>query len=169
MRSVYMFSLLFENIQLKKKVAELQLAIFWKDHHRDKLNEVMVTANEFGPQCDCESCVYSGRWTHRIISSRAVCIFQPYFEAILQDSGLTVGHDFIENDNLNDACFAPMDSDFHFVNFARRDWTCFTYGAKLWKATSASDPELSKLKQAMHSLAADTVEDELGWVFRMSP
>jgi hypothetical protein len=53
-----------------------------------------------------------------------------------------------------------VDLDTHFVSNAQahlasragEDWDCFTYGAKLWKATSTDDAELEKLKKLFESL-----------------
>jgi hypothetical protein len=37
------------------------------------------------------------------------------------------------------------DVDAHFVHLMREDWYAWRYGAHLWKAGSAEDPELAKL------------------------
>ena len=53
-----------------------------------------------------------------------------------------------------------LDDGQHFSNLASQDWFCWTYGSKLWKATSVGDPELAKLESLLHYL--DTLGVDVG-------
>jgi hypothetical protein len=45
-----------------------------------------------------------------------------------------------------------LDDGQHFTNLGSDDWVYWTYGSKLWKATSVRDPELTKLERLFHTL-----------------
>ncbi len=45
-----------------------------------------------------------------------------------------------------------LDDGAHFTNLGSDDWVAWTYGSKLWKATSVRDPELAKLERLFHTL-----------------
>ena len=103
------------------------------------------------------ACAVSGRFisNNGEVAEQKPCTFKPWFEQVLREHGMSVGHvvdvprvDGSVVDSYNDV----FDDDQHFTNFARCDWKCWTYGSKLWKATSVCDPELAKLERLFQTL-----------------
>jgi hypothetical protein len=45
-----------------------------------------------------------------------------------------------------------MDDGRHFSNLGGADWNEWVYGPRLWKASSAGDPELGKLESLFRAL-----------------
>jgi len=100
-----------------------------------------------------------------------VCTFKPWFEEQLKSLQMTVQwsghenrnfyHDCLNGD-LNSECFFASvsdDDDSHFGHLSSRDdWHWFTYGSKLWKATSVEDAELKKLEALFGILYTDLPE-----------
>ncbi len=82
-------------------------------------------------------------------------MFKPYFEA---EYDLTVdcagkaaacAHEADPDGNI------VYDNDTHFLHVGRDDWANFTYGAKLWGASSCQDPELQKLVRLFELLKSE--------------
>ena len=146
-------------LELKRENEALKLKLFWKDHSPFFLKEAMSTANkaEGGPACSCLACVVSGRRESEPgeAAEQKPCTFKPWFEQVLREHDMSVGHvvdvprvDGRVVDSHNDV----FDDDQHFTNFAGCDWRWWTYGSKLWKATSVRDPELAKLERLFRTL-----------------
>ncbi len=141
------------NALLAEKSA-LELKMFWKEHNKTQLRAAMQWGNQNevdGPNCSCLACTVSGRKDEEKRTSKRAgcCTFKPYFEALLAEYGLTVG--YVEsssvacNDETEPDGNMVYDNDVHLVYVGREDWVMFTYGAKLWRASSCQDPELQKL------------------------
>jgi hypothetical protein len=141
------------NALLAEKSA-LELKLFWNEYTTTQLQTAMQWGNRNdmdGPNCSCLACTVSGRKDEEKKTSKRAdcCTFKPYFEALLAEYGLTVGyvksssvaceHDAAPDGNM------VYDNDAHLVHCGRDDWVSFTYGAKLWRASSCQDPELQKL------------------------
>jgi hypothetical protein len=59
--------------------------------------------------------------------------------------------------------YAVYDVDSHFHHHIRENWYHWSYGSRLWKATSVDDPELGKLRAlfaALERICEDEDEDE---------
>jgi hypothetical protein len=148
------------NTLLAEKSA-LELKLFWKKHNITELRTAMEHANQNevdGPNCSCLACAASGRkYEEKKTQKHGVCCaFKPYLEALLVEHGLTVDHvgSGVAVCAHEAESFGNMvyDNDTHFVHLARDDWVIFTYGAKLWRASSCQDPELQKLVGLFESL-----------------
>ena len=105
------------------------------------------------------ACAVSGRYASDDgeIPEKKPCVFKPWFEQVLREHDMSVGLGLPDApiwvdgsvvDDHNDV----LDDGQHFSNLASHDWFCWTYGSKLWKATSVGDPELAKLKRLFHTL-----------------
>jgi len=142
-----------EVIQLRQENELLRLKLFWKDHKVDILKQLMQEANqaEDGPHCKCCTCAVSGRIDEGDESIDMKCVFKPWFESHLMSCGLTYQTAAQEGNGVQhmsgDGNF-QYDVDTHIHHIVSADWFAWTYGARLWKANSADDPELIKL----HSL-----------------
>ena len=143
-----------ENEALKLENEALKLKLFWKEHGPGELNAAMSLANqvEAGPGCSCLACAVSGRHESEYgeIAENKPCTFKSWFEQMLRGHDMSIGS--VVNSG-NDV----LDDGHHFRNSARQDWFCWTYGSKLWKATSVGDPELAKLERLFKTL------DMVGW------
>jgi hypothetical protein len=145
---------------------ELRLQLFWKDYGVTHLQEAMRNANQKtgGPDCSCLACAVSGRMDSENEARGFECSFKPHFEALLVECGL---------ESLNGGGMAPhmqhmsnssgncvYDQDTHLIRIGRDDWFAFTYGSRLFKAVTASDPELLKLRNLFDKLDYDADSDE---------
>jgi hypothetical protein len=146
-------------LELKRENEALKLKLFWKEHNNKELNVAMARANETdgGPQCSCLACAVSGRFisNNGEVAEQKPCTFKPWFEQVLREHDMSVGHvvDVPRIDgSLVDSDNNVFDDDQHFTNFAGADWRWWTYGSKLWKATSVRDPELAKLERLFRTL-----------------
>ncbi len=153
-------ALLEQRDALLEKVEALELKLFWKKYNSDQLKLAMTyanTADEEAPNCTCLACAASGRAESG--TKGKSCRFKPYFEALLTEFHLSIGyagntsscaHEDVQPDGNH-----VYDNDAHFVHVARDDWFIFTYGAKLWRATTRHDPELQKLERLFERLHQD--------------
>jgi len=146
-------------LELRRENEALKLKLFWKEHNPAHLKAAMSAANqaEGGPACSCLACVVSGRGESEPgeAAEKKPCTFKPWFEQLLREHDMSVGHvvdvprvdgSVVDSDNN------VFDDDQHFTNFAGADWKWWSYGSKLWKATSVRDPELAKLERLFHTL-----------------
>jgi hypothetical protein len=141
---------------LRKQNEDLLMEIFWRNHNLQKLIKAMKRANygnEKSLKCNCWRCSVAGRIGAGVRSDpNTSCKFIPWFETKLAECELTYegaparhSHVF----HMSDKAAAVCDVDSHFVEtvmiggFLHR----FTYGSKIWKATSVSNPELKKLEK----------------------
>jgi hypothetical protein len=164
----YINDILIENQTLKIK-------LFWKDYNLNKLKEAMRFANidGIGPKCACLACAVTGRKDDEANDSDPwVCTFKPWFEEQMKSLQMTVEwsrhqnrndfHDCLNGDvETNCGNASIWDDESHFAHFSSRDdWHWFTYGSKLWSATSIEDPELAKLKSLFKILYTENDEDK---------
>jgi hypothetical protein len=154
--------------QLKEENEALKLTLFWKDHCRSKLQELMVACNLNGPQCTCLSCAVSGRMDEeqRSMPWGTRCTFKDWFEQELDKHGLTAVTGVHSTDQKPlpspmacDEGNTVYDVDAHFHHLTRDDWFMWQYGAKLWKAQRVTDPELQKLSALFQSLSAAACDE----------
>ena len=156
-------------LELKRENEALKLKLFWKEHNPEELDKAMHLANTAnggcGPACSCLACAVSGRYESKPgeVAEKKPCTFKPWFEQVLREHDMSVGHvvdmprvDGSVCDSGNDV----FDDGQHFTNFAGCDWKWWTHGSKLWKATSVRDPELAKLERLLHFL--DTLGEDVG-------
>ena len=153
-----------ENEALKLKNEALNLRLFWKEYGPEELNAAMRLANqaERGPGCSCLACVVSGRHVSEDgeVAEKKPCTFKPWFEQVLREHNMSVGHDVDVprvDGSVVDSHNDVFDDGQHFTNFASCDWVWWAYGSKLWKTTSVCDPELAKLERLFQTL------DRVGW------
>jgi hypothetical protein len=165
-----------ELIEMRQENERLKLSLFWTKYNAFKLNAAIRVRNQMESDdpfnCDCRVCIIARRYcVSDDMSSddehvpNVKCEFEPLFEAKLAEFGLIFA---VVPDHLpvrlqyhecavglrrgREAINAPA----HIVAFGcdpkdgRRpdmeDWGHFTYGAKLFKATTVNDPELKKLE-----------------------
>ena len=144
-------------LELQRENEALKLKLFWKEHNPEELNNAMALANwgKDGPGCSCLACAISGRYLidDGEVAERKPCTFKPWFDQVLREHDMSIGYCPVEwldgivfNSNAQDL------NDQHFSFFFRQDWAFWTYGSKLWKATSVGDPELAKLERLLHYL-----------------
>jgi hypothetical protein len=153
-------SKIFADERLSELLAEnrvLKLKLFWKDHAISQLQIAMINANqkEFGgPGCKCVVCAVCGRDDHYDGYEELDfdCTFKPYFETLLRECGLhsmnnnEVISKVVELHMSDDTGNVVYNADTHLVRIGRNDWDTFSYGSKLWKASSIDDPEIKKLQ-----------------------
>ena len=168
----YINDILIENQSLKLK-------LFWKDYNLNNLKKAMCFANidGIGPKCACLACAVTVRkddedTDNEQSSDPWVCTFKPWFEEQLKSLQMTVQwsthekrnyiHNCLNGNNDTWCGFASIfEDDSHFAHFSSRDdWKWFTYGSKLWNATSVEDPELAKLKSLFKILYTENNEEE---------
>jgi len=149
-------------IALRKENELLRLQLFWKQHCNSELKRLMEQANQSGPNCSCLSCAISGRADPEggpILPWGSSCTFKPWFENLLARCDMAcvvgVGAEPITQHMSCECGNWVYNVDAHFHHLARGDWVAWVYGAKLWKAQSANDPELLKLKRLFEILEAD--------------
>lgn len=150
-------------LELKRENEALRLKMFWKEYSNKELDVAMAVANETdgGPQCSCLACIVSGRYVTRDLPEKKPCTFKPWFEQVLREHDMSIGHRLPDvpvwvDGSVVDSHNDVLDDDQHFTNLGSDDWVCWTYGSKLWKATSVCDPELAKLEvlfRTLHTLA----------------
>jgi hypothetical protein len=147
-------NLICENEELKQENEALKLKLFWQEYGQDELNAAMRLANqvEGGIGCSCLACAVSGRHESEYgeIAENKPCTFKTWFEQVLREHDMSIGS--VVNSGNN-----GLDDGHHFRNSVRQDWFCWTYGSKLWSATSVGDPELVKLERLFKTL------DMVGW------
>ena len=149
-----------ETEALKRENEALKLKLFWKEHNDEIMKNAMCWANEAdgGPACSCLACAVSGRYTRcGEVAEKKPCTFKPWFEQVLREHDMSIGRGLPDvpvwvDGSVVDSGNSVLDDGQHFSNLASQDWFCWTYGSKLWKATSVGDPELAKLESLLHYL-----------------
>ena len=139
-----------EVIQLRQENEKLRLLLFWKNHNVQRLKEMMASANqsENGPQCYCRVCAVTSRMSEDASEQSMDCLFTPWFEALLDKCGLVAVYQTNYERGVKHECDGwrrVHDVDSHYHHLIGGDWFMWTYGARLWKAQTADDPELAKL------------------------
>ena len=150
-------------IALRKENELLRLQLFWKNHRKSELQKLMGEANQSRPNCNCLSCAVSGRLdpeSSQTLPRGAPCTFKPWFENLLVGCDMTCVTGMGEEESVTQHMSCDCGNwvynvDAHFHNLARDDWVAWVYGAKLWKAQSANDPELLKLKRLFEVLETE--------------
>jgi len=158
-------------LEMKEENEALKLKEFWHKHKVKRLKYAMEAGNLItGPKCKCISCFnegFAGEIEIEDVQQR-VCGFKPWFVKKVIDCGLTIG---AHTGELNRAAHMSCTSgpvytcDYHILSFDydnSRSWSSTTYGTKLWKAKSVSDPELQKLV-ALFEAIYDEVDTALGF------
>jgi hypothetical protein len=163
-----------ELVATRKENEALKLRLFWTSYGAFKLAAAIRVRNQMNEDepfnCSCRKCVAALRYSHRDGMSsddeleNVNCEFEPLFEAKLKEFGLTFA--VVPMDMCiprpQHECAAGLrygretvDMDVHIVvhgcdprrgDASAPDWMNFTYGAKLFKATTVNDPELKKLE-----------------------
>ena len=130
----------------------------------------MCKANQAdrGPNCKCLSCEMSDRLKvgQAPLPLKTPCKFKLWFEAYLTQCGLTtkignqIGEKLVGRHMSMDNGYSVYDVDAHFHHRTHADWITWTYGARLWNAQSADDPELAKLHSLFQELKDVIYEEE---------
>ena len=145
-------------LELRNENERLKLELFWKNHSKSQLQDLMQVCNQ---ECKCLSCAVSGRMEEGPVSVPlgAPCKFKAWFDQQLAMHGLTtiqgvqLGQDPVgPHMSCNDGD-SVYDVDAHFHHITRDDWFIWMYGSKLWKAKTVNDPELMKLQALFRSLS----------------
>ena len=147
-------------LELQRENEALKLKLFWKEHNFQIMKNAICELNfaECGPACDCLACEVSGRYKKRYgeVCENKPCSFKPWFEQVLVEKDMSIRHGLPDEPIWVDGSvvdsYYVLDDDHHFINLGRQDWFRWTYGSKLWKATSVGDPELVKLERLLHYL-----------------
>jgi hypothetical protein len=157
-------------VEIKNENEALKLKLFWKEHNPAALKEAMSFANQVcgGTKCSCTACLVSGRYLRDDVEvleiSSKTCVFRPWFEQVLREHDMSVAYGLPDvpiwvDGTVVDDHNNVLDDGHHFSNLASQDWFCWTYGSKLWKATSVHDPELTKLVRLFRTL--ETLGDDV--------
>jgi hypothetical protein len=154
-----------EVIQLRRENENLRLLLFWKDHNVQRLKEMMASANQSdnGPKCYCNVCAVTGRMGEDASEQRMDCLFKLWFESLLDQCGLIAVYHTNYDQGVKHDCDGwrrVHDVNTHFHHLIRGDWFMWTYGALLWKAKTADDPELAKLHALFQMLEGVIGEDD---------
>jgi hypothetical protein len=179
-------------LELKRENEELKLKLFWKEHNPCMLKQAMRGFNAGFSHCACLACIVGERCdggtlgyapyqfvqeydNHTVMTPcdrcHIRCQFKPLFEKKIAEQDMSVGFGvsdahlpvWVDGCVVHDA--TVLDDGQHFNNLRRTDWNTFTYGARLWKAASATDTELMKLKRLFHALTLD----EFGLPYALCP
>ena len=158
-----------EVFALRKEKEELKLSLFWVKYSAKKLHSAIKRGNEKIPDiprnCSCEICFYAYRFCmegctqfDETLAPNEICEWRPLFEAKLVELGIEFSNESASQSWIKHECAGgrepgvAVDCDTHIVNEygnhcsgTSHDWSQFTYGSKLFKATTADDPELQKL------------------------
>jgi hypothetical protein len=150
-------------LELRRENEALKLWLFWKEHGPEHLKAAMRMANGAagGPGCGCLGCKVGGRGELEFsnVAGKDACAFKAWFEAKLQELDMDVavslpaGAVWVHVKEV-DPNSALLDDGVHFTNLGADDWVFWTYGSKLWKAASVSDPEVAKLQRLFLTLDA---------------
>ena len=94
------------------------------------------------------------------VAGKEAGAFKAWFEETLDELGMDVAVGLPDKEmwvhvQEVDPDHALLDDGAHFTNLGADDWVAWTYGSRLWKAASVSDPELVKLQRLF--LTLDTV------------
>ena len=145
-------------VELQRENEALQLKLFWKEHSYEIMENAMCRANEAegGPRCSCLTCQVRGRYS-RGVTQNEPCTFKPWFEQVLDHHEMSIRRGLPDvpiwvEGSVVDSGNDVLDDGHHFSLLGSQDWFCWTYGSKLWKATSVGDPELAKLKNVLRYL-----------------
>ena len=147
-------------VEVQRENEALKLKLFWREHSYEIMENAMRWANasEIGPKCSCSACKVSGRY---VFTETEPCIFKPWFEQVIRKLDMSIGRGFQKKPLWNvwfggsvfDSRRAQVvDDGYHFSMGHQPDWCRWTYGSKLWKATSVGDPELAKLDRLLNYL-----------------
>ena len=157
-----------ENEALKLENEALKLKLFWKEHNPSILKSYMSAANyvEGGYWCSCLACAVSGRHEKEYgeTDENMPCQFKPWFEQMLREHDMSIGYGIPDvpiwvDGSVCDSGNNVLDDGQHFTILGRQDWLHWTYGSRLWKATSVLDPELAKLERLFKTLDMVAWED----------
>ena len=136
-------------LELKQENEQLKLKLFWKEYNTFRLVKLISLANRYGgPNCPCALCT---RHPHVEVP----CTFTPWFEEKLLACGLTFAPYGVSGQQHDAGLVYNVDHHLLYINIEFSVWVAPTYGTKLWKATSVSDPELQKLVALFRMLEAD--------------
>jgi hypothetical protein len=157
-------------LELAEENKRLALSLFWRDHKASKLSEVMRQANMSHPNspfCKCCGCLSSGRWTgNDVEADRWTCRFESWMKTKVAECGMfavkgcknqiAISHDACNPKNwvIDVDAHIILNADAHLLNQGGYAWNCFTYGRKLYNATSVDDIELQKLRKLFETLSA---------------
>jgi hypothetical protein len=79
--------------------------------------------------------------------------FTPWFEKHVKDCEMVIGNENCSIDKHSlEYGLSLSDDDCHLSNYHCRNWVDCSYGARIWKATSVSDPEIQKLVKLFRKL-----------------
>ena len=162
-----------EVLELRSQNEKLKLKLFWKDYNVNMLRKTMKSGNTFpadSPYCQCEMCISFKRAVrprkrgplHGAVALPGmfstdlsqVCTFGPWFAKKAKSFGLTIMKPKYPHNKPwpaeiegHDSCpdLLVIDLDCHLVNKDGPEWTNFTYGRRLWGASTVDNPELAKL------------------------
>lgn len=155
-----------ENEALKLENEALKLKLFWKEHGQAELSAAMRLANFVEGGCSCLACAVSGRHNRENgeIDGEKPCTFKPWFEQMLREHDMSIGYGIPDvpiwvDGSVCDSGNNVLDDGQHFTILGRQDWLHWTYGSRLWKATSVLDPELAKLERLFKTLDMVAWED----------
>jgi len=150
-------------LELRRENEALKLRLFWKEHGPEQLKAAMRLANGLagGPGCGCLGCKVGGRneLAFSNVAGKDACAFKAWFEAILKELDMDVAVSlpaaavWVHVKEV-DPDRSLLDDGVHFTNLGADDWVAWTYGSRLWKAASVSDPELAKLQRLFLTLDA---------------
>ena len=176
-----------ELMATRKENEALKLSLFWTKYGAYKLTAAIRVRNQMNEDepfnCSCTKCLQARRYScSDDISSDEepeiiACDFEPLFEAKLRElemtfavipmttnisrprhecaAGLRYGREAVDVD----AHIAVNGFDPRRGDPEEADWGNFTYGAKLFNATSVSDPELKKLEKLFEWLLSVKTPD----------
>ena len=145
----------------RQEEEELRLSVFWKAMpmraFQEFLQEEVNRSHPDAPRCRCLGCTPKNQnWD----PADARCRFKRWFAAQAEAMGMTMmeastekGDALVTSHDCAPESFV-FDVYAHFTTLQFDDVSPIRYGARLWKATSVSCPELAKLRGLMAALAA---------------
>jgi len=135
--------------ELCNKIRSLEFELFWARNTNEKLAEI-IQNHACTINCSCVACHVGQRTNSGATSDKNVCIWQPIFENIARECGLTIA----PGGPYGEGIF--MDANAHLCSGLRGNWvTCFGVGMKF---LPYSWLEINKYKNFLQRIEKDTTD-----------
>ena len=165
-----------EVLDLRRENEKLKLELFWGRYGVIKLMAAMRASQSIWPslKCDCIQCSA----IENTVPNDEPCTFKPKYERKLAELGITFVRHSEGTRILQHECASGHadgrwveEADAHIVlwiggeSVEDNGWADFTYGSRLFKATTTNDPELKKVEALFEWLLLNKGHEDYTDVF----
>lgn len=154
-------------LEQSKEIEYLKLENFWLKYGVNTFNNALQIFNLNKVKCKCINCIMANRYNkNKYINDPNQdpfkCKFKIKFELYLKKCNLH----FNDSNNIELSkyshnvikCDYCSNSDTHFENGFRHDWTNWRFGKKLLNAKSINDIEIIKYKQLIDKILQNEIK-----------